>query len=129
VAAYATVEELTAFMDGYEPPGAARLLDRASRDIDRVLLCAVYDVDDADIQAVLKVATLEQVAYQLVQGNVDGIRHGLQAGVPAGSSAGAVNLSRGQSVGGDSSGLPLIGEQAWSALQAAGIRFQGPIPA
>ena len=129
MAAYATVEELTAFMDGYEPPGAARLLDRASRDIDRLLLCATYDAADTDVVAAIKAATLEQVAYQLVQGNTDGIRHGMQAGVPTGSSAGAVDLSRGQSVGGDTAGLPLIGEQAWSALQAAGIRFQGPIPA
>ena len=125
--AYATAEELTTFL-GYAPEGAARLLDRASRDIDRLLLCAVYDAADSAIVAALRDATLEQVAYQLVQGNVDGIRHGMQPGVPTGASAGGVDLSRGQSVGGDTSGLPLIGEQAWAALQAAGIRFQGPIP-
>lgn len=135
MAAYATVEELTAFMDGHEPPGAQRLLDRASRDIDRVLLCATYDVGDdgvatdTDVAAAIKAATLEQVAYQLTLGNVDGIRHGMQSGVPTGSSAGAVDLSRGKSTGGDSSEDPLIGDQAWAALQGAGIKFQGPIPA
>jgi hypothetical protein len=127
VAAYATVEELEEYL-GYVPDNATRLLDRASRDIDRLLLCAVYDASDDDIVAALKAATMEQVAYQLVQGNTDGIRHGMQPGVPTGSSAGAVDLSRGQSVGGNTSGLPLIGEQAFAVLQAAQIRFQGPIP-
>ncbi|KAB2384754.1 hypothetical protein [Actinomadura montaniterrae] len=126
--AYATVAELTAFLDDHEPAGASRLLDRASRDIDRLLLCAVYDPDDADVQAALKAATLEQVAYQLEQGNANGIRHGMQAGVPTGSSAGAVDLSRGQSVGGNTSGLPLIGDQAFAVLQAARFSFQGPMP-
>lgn len=125
--AYATVEELEAHL-GYEPEGADRLLDRASRDIDRLLLCAVYDATDEDIVAALKTATMEQVAYQLEQGNIAGIRHGMQPGVPTGSSAGAVDLSRGQSVGGNTSQMPLIGEQAWAVLQAAQIAFQGPIP-
>ena len=126
--AYATVAELKAFLDDYEPPGASRLLDRASRDIDRLLLCAVYDPDDADVQAALKAATLEQVAYQLAIGNTDGISHPLQSGVPSGSSAGAVDLSRGQSTGGNSMSAPLIGEQAFAVLQAARFSFQGPMP-
>lgn len=125
--AYATAEELEQHL-GYEPDNAARLLDRASRDIDRLLLCARYDTDDEDIVAALKTATLEQVAYQLAQGNADGIRHGMQPGVPTGSSAGAVDLSRGQSVGGSTRELPLIGEQAFAVLQAAEIAFSGPMP-
>ncbi|WP_433465706.1 hypothetical protein [Spirillospora sp. CA-128828] len=126
--AYATAEELTAFLGGYEPPSADRLLDRATRDIDRLLLCAVYDATNEDIVAALKTATMEQVAYQLEQGNVSGIRHGMQPGVPTGSSAGAVDLSRGQSVGGSTGGLPLVGDQAFATLQAAQISFQGPMP-
>ncbi len=125
--AYATAEELEAHL-GYAPQGADRLLDRASRDIDRVLVCQVYDTEAEDIVAALKAATLEQVAYQLVQGNVDGVRHGMQPGVPTGASAGSVDLSRGQSVGGDTKALPLIGDQAWAALQAVGLTGQGPIP-
>lgn len=125
--AYATAEQLETFL-GYAPTGADRLLDRASRDIDRLLLCAVYDADDPDVQAALQTATLEQVAYQLELGNVNGIAHPLQSGVPSGSSAGAVDLSRGQSTGGNSMSAPLIGDQAWSVLQAARFSFQGPMP-
>lgn len=128
MAAYATVQELTTAL-GYAPDNAQQLLDRATRDIDRLLLCARYDAADVDVVAALKTATLEQVAYQLAQGNIDGIRHGMQPGVPSGQSAGGVDLSRGQSVGGNTSSLPLIGEQAFAALQAAKISFQGPSPA
>lgn len=124
--AYATVEQLDAHL-GYLPEGAARLLDRASWDIDRLLRCAVYDVEDEAIVEALKVATCEQVAYQLEQGNASGIRHGMQPGVPTGSSAGGVDLSRGQSVGGNTSGQPLIADHAFAVLAGVGIRFQGPI--
>lgn len=125
--AYATVEQLDSAL-GYTPTNAALLLDRASRQIDRLLLCAVYDATDGDVQAALQAATIEQAAYQLAIGNTDGISHPLQSGVPSGSSAGAVDLSRGQSTGGNSMSAPLIGDQAWSILASAGIAFQGPIP-
>lgn len=124
--AYATVEQLDAYL-GYLPKNANRLLDRASRDIDRVLLCAVYDGTD-DTTTALRDATLEQVAYQLEQGNMSGIRHGLQPGVPTGASAGGVDLSRGQSVGGATASLPLLGEQAYAVLQRAGLTGGGPMP-
>lgn len=125
--AYATTGELTAYL-GYAPNGAQRLLDRASRDIDRALLTAVYDVTLAAVITALRDATLEQVAYQLVMGNTDGIAHGMQPGVPTGASAGSVDLSRGQSVGGSTGGLPLIGDQAWAILQQAQLTGRGPIP-
>lgn len=123
--AYATVEQLDAFL-GYTPKNAVRLLDRASRDVDRATLCTVYDADDTAVTAALRVATLEQVAYQLSIGNSDGVAHGMQPGVPTGSSAGAVDLSRGQSVGGNSSALPWLGDQAFVELQRAGLTGQGP---
>ncbi|TDB86276.1 hypothetical protein E1264_18450 [Actinomadura sp. KC216] len=123
---YATVVELTAHL-GYAPEGAQRLLDRASRDVDRALLCSVYDATDTAVTDALKAATLEQVAYQLTIGNVDGIAHGMQPGVPTGSSAGAVDLSRGTSVGGASAGLPWLADQAFVELQRAGLTGQGPL--
>lgn len=127
MAAYATVEQLATHL-GYTPDGAQRLLDRATRDIDRILRCAIYDTENDDVIEALKVATMEQVAYQLEQGNTSGIRHGMQPGAPTGSSAGAVDLSRGQSVGGNTTALPLIGDQAYQVLAAGGVSFQGPIP-
>jgi hypothetical protein len=131
--AYATVLELTAEL-GHEPLAAQSLLDRASRDIDATLLCSIYDVDedgnptDADVIDALRVATIEQVLYQLEQGNRQGVRHGLLPGVPSSTSAGEVDLSRGQSVGGSTTALPRLGEQPWTTLQSAGLVPQGPIP-
>lgn len=131
--AYATVLELTGA--GYtNVQHAQQLLDRASRDIDDALLCSVYPVDasgnptEAKHIAALKEATLEQVAYQLEQGNKRGIRHGMQPGVPTGASAGGTDLSRGQSVGGNTLALPDLGDQAWKALRTAGLVPAGPRP-
>lgn len=131
--AYATVEQLVAAL-GHTPVGAQALLNRASGDIDAALLCSIYDVDDdgnptdADVTAALRDATLEQVQYQLEAGNRRGIRHGLQSGVPSSSSAGEVDLSRGQSAGGSTTGLSRVGEQAWTILVSAGLTGEGPVP-
>jgi hypothetical protein len=129
--AYATTQDLSALL-GYAPANGQVLLDRASRDIDRALQCAVYNVDDnglptdaANVTA-LKQATLEQVAYQLEIGNKDGINHGLQSGVPSGTSAAAVQLSRGPSTGGATVDQPWLGDQPRQILGAAGLLGQEP---
>jgi hypothetical protein len=129
--AYATVEDLDGPLD-YVPANAQVLLDRASRQIDRAIQCAVYDVDDdglptdAKVTTALKEATCEQVAYNLEVGNTSGIPHGLQSGVPSGSSAGEVSLSRGTSAGGASADQPWLGDQAASILRTAGLLGPGP---
>jgi hypothetical protein len=134
--AYATVQDLTdSNVLGYAAPANAQvLLDRASRDIDRALSTATYDVDtsgnptDVAVIAALKDATLEQAAYQLESGNKTGIRHDLQSGVPSGTSAGLVELSRGPSVGGATADLPWLADQAaWILRSTQGIVW-GPIP-
>lgn len=132
--AYATVQDLTdSSVLGYDaPPNAQVLLDRASRDIDRAIQCAVYDVDDAGLPTLaavteaLKEATCEQVAYQLEIGNTDGIAHGLQSGVPSGASAGGVELSRGPSTGGATVDQPWLGDQPRHILRVAGLLGQEP---
>lgn len=132
--AYATVQELTeSGVLGYAAPANAQLLlDRASRDVDRAINSAIYPVDTdgrptgSTVAAALKQATLEQVAYQLQVGNTEGIRHGMQSGVPSGSSAGSVELSRGQSAGGSSIDVPFLGDQAEWILRQAGLRGQAP---
>ncbi|MCW2639526.1 MAG: hypothetical protein JWP76_1832 [Dactylosporangium sp.] len=129
--AYATVQDLTDEL-GFTPGNGQILLDRASRDVDRAINSAIYATDstgqptDPTITKALKEATLEQVAYQLEVGNTDGIRHGLQSGVPSGASAGGVSLSRGQSVGGATSDLPWLADQAEWILRQAGLRGQPP---
>lgn len=132
--AYASVQDLGGVLDGYTPSNAQVLLDRASRDIDRALQCATYDVDsngdptDTQVLAALRDATLEQVAYQLEIGNKSGIAHGLQGGVPSGTSAGDISLSRGPSTGGATADQPWLAEQAaWILRQASGITW-GAIP-
>lgn len=130
--AYATVQDLIdSDALGFEPPPNAQvLLDRASRDVDRAIQCAVYDTDtdgmptDAKVTTALKEATCEQVAYQLEIGNTDGIAHGLQSGVPSGSSAGSVELSRGPSTGGATADQPWLGDQARQILRQAGLLRQ-----
>jgi hypothetical protein len=118
---------------GYDvPPNAQVLLDRASRDIDRAIQCAIYDVDDAGLPTLaavteaLREATCEQVAYQLEIGNTDGIAHGLQSGVPSGASAGGVELSRGPSTGGATADQPWLGDQPRHILRTAGLLGPGP---
>lgn len=131
--AYATSTDLSDTF-GFTPNNAQVLLDRASRDIDRALQTATYDVDgdglptDAAVAAAFKAAVVEQVAYYLEQGNKDGIRHGLQSGVPSNVSAGEIALSRGPSVGGDTTGLDWLGDQAQWILRSAPNITWGPIP-
>ena len=66
---YATVEQLAADPWGLTPPGAARLLVRASEVIDQALRTAVYDVDtngaptDVAVIAALVGATCAQVEF------------------------------------------------------------------
>ena len=130
--AYATAQDLSPGVLDYLPNNAQILLDRASRQIDQAIECAVYDVDAnglptlALIVMALKQATCEQVAYNLEVGNKNGIPHGLQSGVPSGTSAGSVQLSRGLSAGGATVDQPWLGDQARWILRQAGLLGQEP---
>ncbi|WP_097930846.1 MULTISPECIES: hypothetical protein [unclassified Streptomyces] len=67
---YATVPELTAWLAPEPaPPNALRLLTLASQRIDRALLGAWYDRDDAEVQEVLRQATVQQVHWMLERGD------------------------------------------------------------
>ncbi|MDJ1136218.1 hypothetical protein [Streptomyces iconiensis] len=72
---YATPEQLTAWTGTPAPPGAERLLARASEDVDDALLTAVYTTDEqgmpthpGTVQA-LADAACAQVEYQLATGD------------------------------------------------------------
>lgn len=118
--AYATVTELDDKL-GRTPVNAAQLLIRASRDVDRALLCAVYDPDDPAIIAALREATLEQVAANLDHGNVTG---------NGGSRRGGFSIGRLTVQVGSSDDKPVrigsLWEQAWDVLQAAGLTGHQP---
>lgn len=126
--AYASVDDLEDWL-GYTPVNAALLLVRASRDVNRALLCAVYDVDDdglptseAHLEA-LRMATLEQVAGNLGAGNTSGL--GRTSG---GFTLGRLSVQRAVA-GSDVASPAKVGalwEQAWDVLQQAGLTGQGP---
>ena len=119
--AYATVEELTAHL-GSEPADAQLLLDRASRQIDQVLLCQVYDTADADVIAALKLATLEQVAAGLEHGDTTG----LGGSKPSSFTLGRLSVQRQTSGVGEARKIGPLWEQAWAVLQQAGLTGHGP---
>jgi hypothetical protein len=118
---YATVAELNHHL-GRTPASAVQLLVRASRDVDRALLCAVYDPDDPVVVTALREATLEQIAANLDQGIVTG---------GAGSRRGGFTLGRlSVQPSTDPADRPVrigsLWEQAWTILQAAGLTGHGP---
>ncbi|TDC81903.1 hypothetical protein E1193_13450 [Micromonospora sp. KC606] len=125
--AYATEAELTAYPVTV-PAGAsaALLLTRASRDVDRALLCATYDAADADVIAALRDATIEQVAGMIAAGDLTGTG----ATQPtSGFTIGKVSVQRGGGSGGSSQQAEKINglwPQAWLVLQTAGLTGQGP---
>lgn len=125
---YATPDELTVFLAPEPvPAGAERLLVRASRDVDRALLCARYAVDDTGaptdpkVADALKEATLEQAAYRIASGEEDGIA------APAGSAAiGSVNVTRTAPGAPGSGTVGVLGEQAHEVLLLAGLTGHAP---
>lgn len=124
--AYATTADLQAYLGLSVLPDAARLLlERASRDVDDALVCAMYDSGDdgmptdPPIAAALRDATLEQVAWWLALGDDEGLG---VASVFAAISIGSVSMS-GRAGGG---GPGVLGDQARKILQGAGLLGYGP---
>ncbi|MFI6266154.1 hypothetical protein [Micromonospora sp. NPDC051006] len=119
--AYATIEQLNEKL-GRTPVNAQQLLDRASRDVDRALLCAIYDPDDQDVTDARREATLEQVAANLDAGNVTGNGGGRAGGFTIGRlsvQASSDPQDRPVKIGS-------LWEQAWTILQGAGLTGHGP---
>jgi hypothetical protein len=124
--AYATEAELTAYPVTV-PAGAsaALLLTRASRDVDRALLCATYDAADADVIAALRDATIEQVAGMIAAGDLTGTGATQPTG---GFTIGKLSVQRGGAAGASKQAEKINGlwPQAWQVLQTAGLTGQGP---
>lgn len=106
------------------PDNADQLLVRASLEIDRALLTAVYDTTDTAVIAALKQATLEQIAGNAQDGDSTGL---------GGVTQTATNFSIGkisvQKAATSTSPVPrTVGlvSQAWLTLQAAGLTGGGP---
>jgi hypothetical protein len=121
--AYATIVELGEHI-GSTPANAQLLLDRASRDVDRALLSSVYDAEDTDVIAALNLATLEQVAAGLDNGDLTGTGATRPTGFQLGKlavQAPAVTPAEGGPV---KAGRLWV--QAWLVLEQAGLTGQGP---
>ncbi|CAM2785902.1 MULTISPECIES: hypothetical protein [Streptomyces] len=119
---YATPEQLAAWTGQPAPPGAERLLARASEDVDDALLSAVYRTDEtgmptdpAVVQALAN-ATCAQVEYQLATGD-DGTG---AAGRWDSVSIGPVSLS-GRKDGPTAAGDVDLAPRAHRALRRAGL--------
>ncbi|WP_431892660.1 hypothetical protein [Micromonospora haikouensis] len=117
---YASVDDLTERL-GRTPVNAAQLIVRASRDVDRALLCAVYDPDDQAVVDALREATLEQIATGFDHGDVTGTGRTRRGGF----SIGRLTV---QAAASDDAPVKIGGlwEQAWTILQAAGLTGHGP---
>lgn len=124
--AYATVGELTAWLDPDPvPANAAQLLDRASRDVDRALLSAVYDTTLPANVAALRDATCEQVACNLNVGNRTGTGRANRQFAIGRLSVGADAVLNPADPAAPRKFGPLW-EQAYTILQLAGLTGQGP---
>ncbi|MFI7890880.1 hypothetical protein ACIFUY_06405 [Streptomyces sp. CACIS-1.16CA] len=77
---YATAPDLAAWLAPEPaPPNAVRLLTLASQRVDRALLGAWYDRDDADVVEVLRQATVQQVHWMLERGDETEAQSDLQS--------------------------------------------------
>lgn len=111
---YATVDDLAGYVETV-PTTATVLLERASRDVDQALLTAIYDVDDVDVQAALRIATCEQAAGYIAAGRRAGVGGAVQS-----FSIGRVSVSK-ASAGSSSGPAEMVGDlyrQAHLALAA-----------
>jgi hypothetical protein len=126
---YATTGQLADYT-GEDPPADARkLLRRASRKVDQLLITAHYAVDedgmptDADVAAAMAEATCAQVEWWGETGDTAGT--GAVAAL-AGSQIGTVKLAGGNSAAGGGSGSIEYAPDAVAALRLAGLTNQGP---
>jgi hypothetical protein len=127
VRSYVTVLEYTAFLDPDPvPANAERLLNRASTTIDKLLIGAVYQVDDgglpvdADLLAVIKDCVCLQAQYVSALGDETGAMKNV-----ASMSMGNQSISRGFSVTTD--GTPRVCPDVLDLLQVNGLHPISPL--
>lgn len=105
------------------------LLWRASRDVDRALVAAVYQVDDdgaateASVIEALRFATCEQADWRIESGQSSGVS---ATGIHS-YAIGRVQITRGYTGRGSSAESDRFSPQAYAILQAYGLTGQAPI--
>jgi hypothetical protein len=125
---YATTADYATHLRAAPPTGARRALAEASRDVDDMLLTAVYDVDDDGlptdpaVAAALRDATVIQADYRRGLGDP----HGRDAGRIVAGQIGSVSVTRSGTPSGQ--GAPArFASKAWQVLQQAGLVGYGPL--
>jgi hypothetical protein len=119
--------------DGAALPGnLALLLRRATREVNRALVTAIYKptddgFDGRPISESLRDMTCEQVSFHLARGEGEGMPSGFQS-----VAIGSVQLGRGYSSAGGESDTQRFSELAWQIAVDAGItghapKTQGPL--
>lgn len=123
--AYATTADLTTYLGGEAlPSNAAVLLDRASIEVDALLIGAWYAVDVNDLPTSAKVitalqqATCAQVHYWAETGNTSGVD---TAGGWRDVTIGNVRLSRVAGGSGQEGAAPAFSPAAEKILRLAGL--------
>lgn len=129
--AYATVAELTTWLDpDPAPTGAARMLARATRYMDNVLLkTSIYPVDDNGLPTeTAHIAAMRDACCALVEWWAENGDDGLGAGSEYTSvSAGNIALSKGSSAGGPGGADdPRRAPEAVEILDGAGLLGHEP---
>jgi hypothetical protein len=119
---YATSAQLADWLGLTEAPaGADRMLRAASLDVDRILLCAVYDVDqqgmpvDPDHVTAMQEATCAQAEYNRGRGDP----YGVGAGRITQATIGRISVQRAASTG--TSAPARDSPQAVEILRQAGL--------
>ncbi|MET9051249.1 hypothetical protein ABZW50_08855 [Streptomyces bacillaris] len=113
---YATVPDLAAWLAPEPaPPNAVRLLTLASQRVDRALLGAWYDLDDAEVVEVLRQATVQQVHWMLERGDETEAQADLQS-----MSTGSRSFTR-RTVGQGAGSTPKLAESVVDLLHTCGL--------
>lgn len=126
---YATTADYARWLSAAPPAGAYRALWVASRRVDELLTCALYDTDDdgypvdADYRQAMRLATCAQADYQRAIGDPYG-RGAL--GTLSSVSIGSVSVGRAVTASG-STAPPRFSADAVQFLAAAGLLNHGPI--
>lgn len=124
---YATTADYAWWLRAAPPTGARRALAAASREVDGMLLCAVYDVDadgyptDPDHIVALRDATCAQADYAAGQGDPYGVGSDRITSV----SLGSLSYSRAAPPAGQTA-APRWSQTALDILSAAGLTGHEP---
>lgn len=126
---YATTEDYARWLSAAPPPGAARALWVASRRVDEMVACAIYDTDadgyptDPELRQAMRLAACAQADYMRAIGDPYG-RGAL--GTLSSVTIGSVSVSR-AATGDGSFRPPRYSADAMEYLASAGLLGHGPI--